>query len=171
MPTSSSLRAHRLKHRVNLPHQERAVFFQESGGFDMLGAGMCVAHQQRSTTRITCAPSGAHLKSQPAAWSRSADEQCERARRARGRLPRLVESKNGHDRRGGSRERACAGVVRFGQSSHPCAAGPCKPRGHMQIHAVKVQPPAALGDPYPSLSSGCQNRGAKSRGHMCYKAR
>ena len=121
----------------------------------MLGAVMCAAHQKRSSTRKRYAPSGAHLKHQPAAWSNSLNEQCERARRARGRLPRLIESKNGPDRRGGSRERACAGVRRFGQSSHPSAAGPCKPRGHMRIHAVKVQPPAALGDPYPSLSSGC----------------
>ena len=37
---------------------------------------------------------------------------------------------------------ACAGVIRFGQSCCPvrCLAG--KSRGHMQIHAVKVQPPA-----------------------------
>ena len=44
------------------------------------------------------------------------------------------------------------------QEQVPCVAGPCKPRGHMRIHPVKVQPPAALGDPYPSLSSGCHKR-------------
>ena len=97
------------------------------------------------------------LAHEPAACTTVENERRKRARRARACSPRLIESKNGPDRRGGSRERACAGVRRFGQSSHPSAAGPCKPRGHMRIHAVKVQPPAALGDPYPSLSSGCQN--------------
>ena len=154
MPTSSCLRAHRLKHRVNLPHQERAVFFQESGGFDMLGAVMCAAHQKRSSTRKRYAPSGAHLKHQPAAWSNSLNEQCERARRARGRLPRLIESKNGPDHRGGSRERALRGSGQIWPEQPPCAAGPCKPRGHMQIRPVKVQSPLHWG-PLPLIFCGC----------------
>ena len=157
MPTSSCLRAHRPKHRVNLPHQERAVIFQESGGFDMLGAVMCAAHQQRSTTRITCAPSGAHLKSQPAAWSRSADEQCERARRARAGSPRLGERKNGPDRRGGSREQARRMREEICAEQPPCAAGPCKPRGHMQIRPVKVQSPLHWG-PLPHIFCDCQKQ-------------
>ena len=63
------------------------------------------------------------LAHEPAACTTVENERRERARRARACLPRLIESKNGHDRRGGSRERACAGVRRFGQSSSPALPG------------------------------------------------
>ena len=88
------------------------------------------------------------LAHEPAACTTVENERCERARRARAGSPRLIERKNGHDRRGGSREQARRMGGQICAEQLPCAAGPCKPRGHMRIHAVKVQPPAALGDPY-----------------------
>ena len=87
---------------------------------------------------------------QPAAWSEIAIERCKRSGRGEGGSAHHGSSRPSagviavvdvESKRGGSCGEICAEQV-------PCVAGPCKPRGHRQIHAVKVQPPAALGDPY-----------------------
>ena len=113
---------------------------------------MCATHHLRAICWVHTILNECSLAQEPAAWSTSGNERRERARRARACSPRLIERKNGQDRRGGSRERTCAGVVRFGQSSHPCVPG----RANLADTCRSTLSRCSLrciGGPYPTFSA------------------
>ena len=81
MPTSSCLRAHRPKHKVNLWRKKGCVEPIDSVGSDMRGTIIRVTHHQRSISVNGMFSRGARWKHQPATGSNIADERCERAQR------------------------------------------------------------------------------------------